>query len=122
VLAEAHLARGDTREAVRLLRDARGVLSRWAEAPGLVRRLDRLERAVLLSVSLDPPSPAELRVLELLPTNLTAREIAERLSVSPNTVGTHVKSLHRKLGAARRSELVDCAVALGLLPARELPH
>ena len=85
-------------------------------------RLDRLEHAVLLRVSPDPPSPAELRVLELLPTNLTAREIAERLSVSPNTVGTHMKSLHRKLGATRRSELVDRAAEIGLLPARELPH
>ena len=121
-LAEAHLLLGDTRSALRLLGDAREVLSRWAAAPGLARRLDRLERAVLLRVSLDPPSPAELRVLELLPTNLTAREIAGRLSISPNTVGTHVKSLHRKLGAARRSELVDRAVEIGLLPARELPH
>jgi LuxR family transcriptional regulator, maltose regulon positive regulatory protein len=122
LLAEARLSQGDVREAVRLLREARTALSRWAEAPGLVRRLDRLERAVLQRVSPDPPSPAELRVLELLPTNLTAREIADRLSISPNTVGTHMKSLHRKLGATRRSELVERAAEAGLLPARELPH
>jgi LuxR family transcriptional regulator, maltose regulon positive regulatory protein len=122
LLAEARLEQGDMRESVRLLREARAALARWADAPGLARRLDRLEHAVLLRVSPDPPSPAELRVLELLPTNLTAREIAERLSVSPNTVGTHMKSLHRKLGATRRSELVQRASELGLLPARELAH
>jgi len=57
-----------------------------------------------------------------LPTSLTAREIAKRLSVSPNTVGTHVKSLHHQPESERRSELVDRAVEAGLPPAGELPH
>jgi DNA-binding CsgD family transcriptional regulator len=52
----------------------------------------------------------------LLPTNLTAAEIACRLGVSPNTVGSHIRSLHRKLGARHRSEVVERAVSLGLLP------
>jgi LuxR family maltose regulon positive regulatory protein len=56
-----------------------------------------------------------MRVLELLPTYLTLTEIAARLTVSPNTVGTHVRSLHRKLGVASRSGTVQRAIELGLL-------
>jgi LuxR family maltose regulon positive regulatory protein len=121
LLAEARLAIAETGEAARLLRQARATLSRWAPAPGLTRRVERLEHLVFARVLVEPPSPAELRVLGLLPTNLTAAEIAERLGVSPNTVGTHIKSLHRKLGATRRSEVVERSVALGLLPAGEPP-
>ena len=121
LLAEARLALAETGEATRLLRMARATLSRWAPAPGLTRRVEHLEHLVLARVLVEPPSPAELRVLGLLSTNLTAAEIAERLGVSPNTVGTHIKSLHRKLGATRRSEVVDRSVALGLLPAGEPP-
>ena len=121
LLAEARLALAETGEATRLLRMARATLSRWAPAPGLTRRVEHLEHLVLAWVLAVPPSPAELRVLGLLSTNLTAAEIAERLGVSPNTVGTHIKSLHRKLGATRRSEVVERSVALGLLPAGEPP-
>jgi LuxR family maltose regulon positive regulatory protein len=36
-------------------------------------------------------------------------EIAVELFVSVNTVETHVKSIHRKLGAARRHDAVHLA-------------
>ncbi len=118
LLAEAHLSRGDPRSAKLRLDDAKAILARWAPAPGLVRRIDVLER-MLRSQSLpEPISHAELRVLAFMPTNLTAGEIAEQLGVSPNTVGSHIKALHRKLGANRRTEVVERAAALGLLPAR----
>ena len=71
--------------------------------------------------AIEPLSPAERRVLDLLPTNLTVAEIAARLGLSPNTIGSHVKALHRKLDAGRRSEVVDRAVALGLLPTTRPP-
>ena len=54
-------------------------------------------------------------MLRYLPTNLTAPEIARELSVSPNTVRTHIKSLYAKLGTHRRAEAVEHARALGLL-------
>ncbi len=66
----------------------------------------------------EPVSAAEMRVLELLPSYLTLGEIAARLSVSPNTVASHVRSLHRKLGATSRSGTVQRAVDLGLLASR----
>jgi LuxR family maltose regulon positive regulatory protein len=46
---------------------------------------------------------------------LSAREIARELSVSLNTVRTHMRHLFAKLGVHRRSEAVARARALGLL-------
>ena len=117
LLAEASIERGDEPAARRRLDEANAILERWARAPGLVRRIEKLEAILRARSSVEPLSAAEVRVLELLPTSLTVAEIAGRLGVSPNTVGTHVKALHRKLGAGRRSEVVERAVAFGLLPA-----
>jgi LuxR family transcriptional regulator, maltose regulon positive regulatory protein len=60
-------------------------------------------------------SPGELRVLRYLPTNLSRSEIAGELSVSPNTVSTHIRSIYAKLGAADRSAAVRRARELRLL-------
>ena len=62
-------------------------------------------------------TPAELRVLPLLATHLSLREIGERLYVSHNTAKTHARSAYRKLGASSRSEAVERAVELGLVKA-----
>jgi LuxR family transcriptional regulator, maltose regulon positive regulatory protein len=63
----------------------------------------------------DEPSPSELRVLRLLPTNLTRPEIARELYVSINTVNTHIRSIYSKLGARDRSSAVRRARELRLL-------
>ena len=60
-------------------------------------------------------SPSELRVLRYLPTNLTRPEIASELSVSLNTVNTHVRKIYAKLGASDRSTAVQRARELRLL-------
>ena len=68
---------------------------------------------------LEPLSGSEARVLRYLPTNLSGPEIARELSVSPNTVKTHIRHLYAKFGTNHRAEAVDLARALGLLaPAR----
>ena len=64
---------------------------------------------------LEPLSDSEIRVLRYLPTNLSAREIANELYVSTNTVKTHMHHLYAKLGKHRRGEAVERARALGLL-------
>jgi LuxR family maltose regulon positive regulatory protein len=64
---------------------------------------------------LEPLSGSEIRVLRYLPTNLTGPEIAGELSVSRNTVKTHMRNLYAKLGTHRRSEAVARARDLGLL-------
>jgi LuxR family transcriptional regulator, maltose regulon positive regulatory protein len=71
---------------------------------------------------LEPLSGSEIRVLRYLPTNLSAPEIARELSVSPNTVKTHIRHLYAKFGTHHRAEAVELARALGLLaPARTAP-
>lgn len=55
----------------------------------------------------------EQQVLEELTLGKSVREIADILGRSPHTVHDHVKSLHRKLGASSRGELI--ARALGHL-------
>jgi LuxR family transcriptional regulator, maltose regulon positive regulatory protein len=62
-------------------------------------------------------SPSELRVLRYLPTNLSRLEIATELSISPNTVNTHVRRIYAKLGADDRSAAVHYARQLRLFSA-----
>ena len=62
-------------------------------------------------------SPGELRVLRYLPTNLSRPEIAAELSVSVNTVSTHVRSIYAKLRVRDRSSAVQRARELRLLAA-----
>jgi LuxR family maltose regulon positive regulatory protein len=62
-------------------------------------------------------SPGELRVLRYLPTNLSRVEIASELSVSRNTVSTHIRSIYAKLGVTDRSSAVRRARGLRLLSA-----
>ena len=62
-------------------------------------------------------SPGELRVLRYLPTNLSRPQIATELSVSVNTVSTHIRSIYAKLGADDRSAAVHRARELRLLSA-----
>jgi LuxR family maltose regulon positive regulatory protein len=50
-----------------------------------------------------------------MPWPLTAREIAGDLHISVKTVKAHMRSIYRKLGAARRREAVVQAGRLGLL-------
>jgi LuxR family maltose regulon positive regulatory protein len=66
-------------------------------------------------------SPGELRVLRFLPTNLSRPEIAGELSVSVNTVSTHLRSIYAKLGANDRSAVVHRARELRLLAAAPTP-
>jgi LuxR family transcriptional regulator, maltose regulon positive regulatory protein len=65
----------------------------------------------------DELSPSELRVLRYLPTNLSRPEIAGELSVSVNTVNTHVRNIYAKLQARDRSSAVQRARELRLLSA-----
>jgi LuxR family maltose regulon positive regulatory protein len=52
-------------------------------------------------------SDAERRILRLLATDLTLREIGRELYLSLNTVKTHTHSIYRKLGVSSRIDAVD---------------
>ena len=58
----------------------------------------------------------EYQTLELIADGLTNKEIARKLDVSPNTVKTHVARLYEKLDVQRRTQAVQKAKALALIP------
>jgi len=60
-------------------------------------------------------SDRETEVLQLVARGYVNREIAERLCISPATVGTHIKNLYRKLSVHSRVQVVRVAQARGLL-------
>jgi LuxR family maltose regulon positive regulatory protein len=57
----------------------------------------------------------ELEVLRLLDSELSNREIAQRLFVSLDTVKSHTKHIYAKLGVRARHQAVGRAKELGLL-------
>jgi DNA-binding NarL/FixJ family response regulator len=66
------------------------------------------EDEVLLTAS-------EMRTLHRLPACQSNSEIAEALHISPSTVKSHLKSIHRKLRVRTRTQAVLRALQLGLL-------
>ncbi len=67
----------------------------------------------------DPPpstlSQRELTVLAMLPSMLSLDEIAADLTLSLNTVKTHLRSIYTKLGVSSRRMAVSAAHQYGLL-------
>jgi LuxR family maltose regulon positive regulatory protein len=60
-------------------------------------------------------SDRELAVLAMLPSLLSAREIAAEFTVSVNTVKSHIRSIYAKLGVSSRRDAVLLAHDRGLL-------
>jgi LuxR family maltose regulon positive regulatory protein len=79
--------------------------------------LDAVSGRAPASGPVEPLSPAELRVLRYLPTNLTRPEIARQLSISINTINTHIRRIYAKLGAGDRTSAVERGRQLRLLSA-----
>lgn len=61
-------------------------------------------------------SPRELAVLKEIAAGRSNKEIAAQLHVSPNTVKTHAANLFDKLEARRRTDAINKARELGLIP------
>jgi DNA-binding CsgD family transcriptional regulator len=61
-------------------------------------------------------SKREYEVLELMATGLSNQEIADKLFVSLNTVKTHSSNLFLKLEAKRRTQAVQKAKELQIIP------
>ena len=60
-------------------------------------------------------SAREIEVLQLLCRGHPNREIAERLRISPKTVGHHVQHIYAKMGVSTRAALAVLALERGLL-------
>jgi DNA-binding NarL/FixJ family response regulator len=61
-------------------------------------------------------SNRELEVLQLMAEGLSNAEIAERLFVSLNTIKTHSSKLFEKLEVKRRTQAVETAKRLKIIP------
>jgi LuxR family transcriptional regulator, maltose regulon positive regulatory protein len=121
-LARTHLALSDVAGARTLLRETEDVLRHRPEMGTLVEQTHDLRVQLSQAVSVEDGwastlTAAELRLLPLLTTHLSFREIAERLFVSRNTVKSQAISAYRKLDASSRSEAIERAVELGLVDA-----
>jgi LuxR family maltose regulon positive regulatory protein len=64
---------------------------------------------------IEPLSDRELDVLHLLQSDLSSTEMAMELSISVNTLRSHLKSIYAKLDAHSRYEAIARAKELGLL-------
>jgi LuxR family maltose regulon positive regulatory protein len=120
VLAQVMIALGDVVGARILIDAADGALRAAPDARVLVGWLDAAREAMgayLASTAAAPAAltAAELRILRLLPTHLSFREIGLHLFISPNTVKSQAQAVYRKLDASSRSQAVARARELGLL-------
>jgi LuxR family maltose regulon positive regulatory protein len=117
-MAHAYLALADPGGAAAVLAQVHDILQQRpdlgvlaGQASELQSRLTTIKAGAAGASSL---TAAELRLLPLLSTHLSFREIGERLFVSSHTVRTQAYSAYRKLGVSSRSEAVARAQELGL--------
>ena len=73
----------------------------------------QLDEATLRTLGI---SKREYEVLELIAEGLSNQEIAEKLFVSTSTVKTHVSNVLAKLDARRRTQAIQRAKELRILP------
>ena len=122
-VTRAHLALLDASGADAALSDAAEILRRVPRLGALTTQADRLRPEVARAAELSDRqatllTTAELRLLPLLTTHLSFREIGERLCVSRSTVKTQAISVYRKFVVSSRSEAIARAVELGLVESR----
>lgn len=119
-LARAEITLSDGPTARMLLARAAGVQAQVADATVLADWVhDGWARADALAESATGDGPmltnAELRVLRLLPSHLSFREIGDRLHVSNNTIKTQALAVYRKLEVTCRSDAVERGRKAGLI-------
>lgn len=61
-------------------------------------------------------SKREMEILELTAKGLSNKEIADRLFLSLNTIKTHLSNMFLKLDVQRRTQALEKARRLGLIP------
>ena len=81
-----------------------------------------IEYALVASPPTSPPeedraglSERELEILRLVAQGMTDSQVAQRLYVSPRTVGQHLRSIYRKLGVPSRAAAAKAAVERSLI-------
>jgi LuxR family transcriptional regulator, maltose regulon positive regulatory protein len=120
-LIRAYLALADVAAARTVLREVDDLL-RWRPDLGTLPEQANQLRSQLGHIRADAIGAssltmAERRLLPMLPTHHSYREIGQRLHLSRHTVKTQAMSIYRKLGVSSRGEAIQCARTLGLLAA-----
>jgi ATP/maltotriose-dependent transcriptional regulator MalT len=109
---------GDSAAAASLLGEAADFLAALPDgADAQLSRVRRLEESLSIRSRsfAQPLTDREEEVLRLLRGSLSLREIAQELSLSGNTIKTHVRAIYRKLDAGSRQEAVEQGRASGIL-------
>ena len=113
--AQGYLLKGAPREevfnAVRVVHGG-GSLLQPLVASKLLKQVSQREES---GVELEPLTPREDEVLQLLAQGLQNKEIAAELVISERTVKFHVSSILTKLDAGNRTEAVAIAAQHGLV-------
>ncbi len=124
-LARAHVTLRDADSARTLLAEVDQILERRPHLGVLTEQRatlgDQIDTMPVAGGHASGLTSAELRVLPLLATHLTFREIGGRLFVSRNTIKTQAISIYRKLGVCGRSDAIERATELGLIDAEVGP-
>ncbi len=116
---------GDSAAAASLLGEAADVLAASPDgADAQLLRVRRLEEHLSIrSRSLaEPLTDREQEVLRHLRGSRSLREIGEELSLSANTIKTHVRAIYRKLDVGSRQEAVARGRVTGILSQRDSPR
>lgn len=121
LLAELHLAQGSTAAVEPLLDEVEAVCAPRNATPALERAAALREAFQGRPAEPEPtPDPAgltarEVEVLQLVAQGMTNQEVAERLFVSPRTVGVHLNSIYRKINVSSRTAAAHFAIEHGLI-------
>ena len=112
-MAQAYRALADEDSAEMELDAARRVFERLSAAPALA---ELAELAAVTPVrSAGGLSARELEVLKLLAAGGSNKSIGLQLSLSENTIKSHISHIFAKLGVQNRAEAVSAAMQRGLL-------
>ena len=126
------LVQDDQDAAEALAAGARGALSRAADGRRVAAALAAARQGLLVvdeplaalvlrprqgrpAALVEPLTPRESEVLQLLAQGLPNKAIAERLGISDHTAKFHVNAILGKLGAQSRTEAIVHAARLGLV-------
>jgi DNA-binding CsgD family transcriptional regulator len=127
-LARVHLAYGERLRRVKATSQARehltaartifdGLAARpWASRAGSELRAAGVTIGQPDRVGIASLSPQQLEIARLAASGLTNKQIAEKLFLSPRTIGTHLYQLFPKLGVTSRAALRDALKDLAIDP------
>ena len=103
-------------QAIRTIRNGESIIDQQLLRDS-IRALSGTTKGTSSADNLDIPSltEQEIRILTLIAEGLTNSDVAEVLTVSPNTVKTHVRNIFVKLGVSDRTQAAIWAIRRGLV-------